>query len=135
MKIIADTNVLVRLLMADDKAQSRLAIEVMETADVVAISIHSLCELVWVLARQYEIPRGDIASAIRGLAGTRNVVVNRPAVEAGLAILEAGGDFADGAIAYDGRWLGGETFVSFDKKAVALIAGEGQSAKLMANVA
>lgn len=29
-----------------------------------------------------------------------------PAAEAGLALLEAGGDFADGVIAYEGSWLG-----------------------------
>jgi len=40
--------------------------------------------------------------------------VNRPAAEAGLALLEAGGDFADGVIAHEGRWLGAEAFVSFD---------------------
>jgi hypothetical protein len=32
-------------------------------------------------------------------------------------MLDAGGDFADGVIAYEGKWLGAETFVSFDKKA------------------
>jgi hypothetical protein len=42
-------------------------------------------------------------------------VVNRPAVEAGLSVLDAGGDFADGVIAYDGSWLSGEVLVSFDK--------------------
>ncbi len=57
--------------------------------------------------------------------------VNRPAVEAGLSVLEAGGDFADGVIAYEGNWLGGETFVSFDKKAVALLTAQGQSARLL----
>jgi predicted nucleic-acid-binding protein len=60
-----------------------------------------------------------------------NVVVNRPAVEAGLAVLRAGGDFADGLIAYEGEWLGGETFVSFDKKAVAVIAKQGQQTRLL----
>lgn len=54
---------------------------------------------------------------------------NRPAVEAGLAVLDAGGDFADGVIAYEGQWLGAETFVSFDKKAVALLIARGQSAR------
>lgn len=39
--------------------------------------------------------------------GTRNVVLNGPAVEAGLSMLEAGGDFADGVIALDGQRLGG----------------------------
>jgi hypothetical protein len=36
------------------------------------------------------------------LMNAGNVVVNRPAAEPGLAVLEAGGDFADGAIAYEG---------------------------------
>jgi predicted nucleic-acid-binding protein len=39
---------------------------------------------------------------------------------------------ADGVIAYDGNWLGGETFISFDKKAVSLIAKQGYQAKLPA---
>jgi predicted nucleic-acid-binding protein len=48
-----------------------------------------------------------------------------------LAVLEAGGDFADGVIAYEGAWLGGETFVSFDKKAVTLLTDQGHSARLL----
>ncbi|HEX2886099.1 type II toxin-antitoxin system VapC family toxin [Vineibacter terrae] len=131
MKITADTNVLLRAIVADDEAQSKVAIEALESADMVAISLHSLCELAWVLARQYQIPRADIAEAIRRLIETRNVVVNRPAVEAGLRVLNAGGDFADGVIAYDGNWLGGEIFVSFDKKAVTLVAQQGQQAQLL----
>jgi predicted nucleic-acid-binding protein len=45
--------------------------------------------------------------------------------------MNAGADFADGVIAYEGRWLGGETFVSFDKKAVAAIAEQGMKARLL----
>jgi hypothetical protein len=55
--------------------------------------------------------------------------MNRPAAEAGLAMLEAGGDFADGAIAYEGSWLGADTFVSFDKKAVALMQARGEAVR------
>jgi len=131
MKITADTNVLLRAVMADDEAQSKLAIETMESADMVAISLQSFCEFAWVLARRYTVPRADIATAIRSLIGTRNVVVNRPAVEAGLSVLDAGGDFADGVIAYDGSWLGGESFVFFDQKAVKLLAAQGQPAQLL----
>ncbi len=132
MKITADTNVLVRLLMADDEAQNALAIRAVEEASAVAVGIHSLCELAWVLHRHYGVPRGDVATAIRHLTEARNVVVNRPAVEAGLKILEAGGDFADGAIAYEGRWLGGETFVSFDAKTVKLLERTGKQALILA---
>jgi predicted nucleic-acid-binding protein len=58
--------------------------------------------------------------------------MDRPSVDAGLAVLKAGGDFADGVIAHGGNWLGGETFVSFDKKAISLIARQGFQAKLLA---
>jgi hypothetical protein len=34
-------------------------------------------------------------------------------------------------IAYEGRWLGTETFVSFDKKAVEMLAGLGESARVL----
>lgn len=131
MRITADTNVLVRLLVGDDEAQGRAAIEAVESASSVAISVHSLCELAWVLGGRYGMPRSEIAAAIRGLASAQNTVVNRPAVEAGLAVLEAGGDFADGVIAFDGQWLGGETFVSFDKKAVKLLAEQDVPTRLL----
>ena len=45
-------------------------------------------------------------------------------------MLAAGGDFADGVIAFDGRRLGGEVFASFDRKAVELIAVNGGGAEL-----
>jgi predicted nucleic-acid-binding protein len=44
-------------------------------------------------------------------------------------VLKAAGEFADGLIAYEGAWLGGETFVSFDRKAVALIAAQAMRAQ------
>jgi predicted nucleic-acid-binding protein len=84
-----------------------------------------------VLRKVYDFPPSDIAAAIRALLASANVEANRPAVEAGLSVLEAGGDFADGVMAYEGHWLGGETFVSFDKKAVALLTAQGQSARLL----
>ena len=131
MKITADTNVLLRALVGDDPDQQRVAIEALDAAETVAVSVQSVCELAWVLARGYRTSRDDIAVAIRQLLETRNIAVDRPAVEAGLAVLEAGGDFADGVIAHDGRWLGGETFVSFDVQAVKLLARSGQTTQLM----
>jgi Predicted nucleic-acid-binding protein, contains PIN domain len=130
VKIVADTNVLLRVIVGDDVRQSQAALKAMEHADLVAVSLHSLCELAWVLQRRYDVSREDIAVAIRQLMNTQNIVLNRPAVEAGLSILDAGGDFADGVIAFEGQWLGGETFVSFDQKAVALLTAQGQSARL-----
>ena len=131
MKITADTNVLLRALVGDDPDQQRVAIEALDAAETVAVSVQSVCELAWVLARGYRTSRDDIAVAIRQLLETRNIAVDRPAVEAGLAVLEAGGDFADGVIAHDGRWLGGQTFVAFDVQAVKLLARSGQTTQLL----
>lgn len=132
VKVTADTNVLLRAVLGDDTAQQQVAIATLEGAELVAISVQSLCEFVWVLERGYRTARADIAAAIRRLLDLRNVAVDRPAVEAGLRVLDAGGDFADGVIAHDGNWLGGDTFVSFDRKAVALLAGQGRQARLLA---
>ena len=132
MKITADTNVLLRAVVGDDQKQSAVAIETLESAEMVAVSLQAICEFAWVLGRRYGVSRGDVGAAIRRLMETRNVLVNRPAVERGLSVLEAGGDFADGVIAYDGAFLGAETFVSFDRKAVALLAAEGRATKLLA---
>jgi predicted nucleic-acid-binding protein len=132
MKIVADTNVLVRVFIEDNPAQSQAARVVLAEAEAVVVSRHALCELVWVLRYTYEFPMKRIADLIRELREKENVVTDRAAVEAGLAAMDAGGDFADGVIAYEGRWLGGEEFVSFDKKAVSLIAEQGQKAKFLA---
>jgi predicted nucleic-acid-binding protein len=132
VKITTDTNVLVRALIADDAWQSRLAQDALAEAELVAVTLPALCELVWVLDRGYKIPTVDIAEAIRRLANAANVAMNQPAVDAGLAMLEAGGDFADGVIAHEGAWLGADTFVSFDKKAAKLIAARGGRVKLLA---
>ncbi len=131
MKITADTNVLVRALTGDDARQSKVAQAELANADVVALALPALCELVWVLSKGYKICSTDIAEAIRRLSNGVNVVVNRPAVEAGLAVLDAGGDFADGVIAYEGSWLGADAFVSFDKTAVKLVKAQGETARLL----
>lgn len=122
---------MLRLTVGDDEAQQQTAIETLEGAELVAISVHALCEFAWVLDRIYDAQRADISAAIRRLLDMRNVVANRPTIEAGLAVLDAGGDFADGVIAFDGQWLGAETFLSFDKKAVKLLGQQGTAALLL----
>jgi predicted nucleic-acid-binding protein len=132
MKITADTNVLVRAVTEDHEQQSRAAQTALKKAELVAMPMPALCELVWVLSQGYKIPPAEIAEAIRRLINGASAVVNRPAAEVGLAVLDAGGDFADGVIAYEGKWLGADTFVSFDKRAVKLIEAQGGFARLLA---
>ncbi len=131
MRVTVDTNVLVRALVGDDPAQSKAAAKLLTEAELIAIALPCLCELVWVLRKVYGLALSDAAAAIRALLVAANVEMNRPAVEAGLAVLDAGGDFADGVIAYEGQWLGGVTFVSFDKKAVSLLKRQGRRALIL----
>lgn len=131
MNISVDTNILVRAIVRDDTKQASAAAKILKTASLIAVSVPCLCEFVWVLRRVYSFDGESISAAIRALLDTRNVMMNRPAVEAGLALLEAGGDFADGAMAYEGTWLGGESFISFDKQAVELLAEQGVATQLL----
>lgn len=131
MKIAVDTNVLIRAVVRDDAKQAAVAVKVLRDADLIAVALPCLCEFVWVLLKVYGFQPADIAGAIRALLAAANVEMNRPAVERGLSMLDAGGDFADGVIAYEASWLGGETFVSFDKNAVALLLAQGQAARLL----
>jgi predicted nucleic-acid-binding protein len=131
LKITPDTNLFVRLFVDDDVTQRRLAEQALEDAELVAVTMPALCELAWVLTRSYQVRSADVASAIRSLIDVANVVVDRPAVEAGLAFLDRGGDFADGVIAHQGYELGGDVFVSFDQKAVGLVDEVGEAALLL----
>ena len=131
MRVTADTNVLVRAVTGDDARQSPLAQAELANADLVALTLPTLCELVWVLSRGYRIAAPDIAETLRRLMNADNVAVNRPAVEAGLALLDAGGDFADGVIAHEGRWLGADAFLSFDKTAANLLSAQGEAVRLL----
>ena len=130
MKITADTNLLIRAAVQDDPRQARLAARVLQNAESVAVPVSVLCEFVWVLRRGYKKSTSDTADAIHRLMKSANVVLNRPAIEAGLAVLDAGGDFADGVIAYEGEWLGAEEFLSFDSTAVSILQSLGVRARL-----
>jgi predicted nucleic-acid-binding protein len=131
MRIAVDTNILVRAAVRDHPSQTEAAMREMDRAELLALSVPCLCEFAWVLRSVYGFRPSDIGIAIRSVLAAENVETNRPAVEAGLAMLDAGGDFADGAIAYEGKWLGGETFVSFDRKAVEMLKAQGMAARLL----
>lgn len=83
MRITPDTSVLVRSVVRDDERQALAAARVLKEADVIAITIPTLCEFVWVLRKVYGFEQPDVASAVRALINTGNLVMNRPAVEAG----------------------------------------------------
>lgn len=128
--MIADTNILLRAVVRDDAKQARIAEAELAKADRIVVPIATLCEFAWVLSSGYRRSKGDIAKAIRGLLASAKVVTNRPVAEAGLSLLDCDGDFADGAIAFDGIAMGGQTFVSFDKNAIKLLKSRGYAARV-----
>ncbi len=132
MEIIADTNVLVRAIVADDPKQAAVAQKVLRDANLIAVSPIALCELYWVLSRAYQVADADIETAIRELVSAANVCTDALAVEAGLMFMNSGGDFADGVLWHLGATLGGKTFVSFDKKAANILKAHKASVKLIA---
>lgn len=129
--IIIDTNVLVRAATFDDPRQAAVAEKVLAESERSVIGMACLCEFAWVLSRAYKHRPYVIAATIRRLIDEPSATVDRPAVEAGLATLDAGGDFADGVIAFEGRRMGGDIFVSFDRDAVRHVEAAGAAAKLL----
>lgn len=134
MRITIDTNLLVRIVIGDDAGQTEVALRVLEQAEAVALPLPCLCELVWVLGRVYGLPKDKIALSVQAITERKNVSVDGPSVRAGLQLLHGGGDFADGVIAASGAAMGSETFISFDRKAVAQIAALGLAASHPANI-
>ncbi|HEY1363617.1 MAG TPA: type II toxin-antitoxin system VapC family toxin [Xanthobacteraceae bacterium] len=131
MKITADTNVLVRASLMDHAVQGRIAADALLQAECFVVTLVSLCEFAWVLTRGYRRNTTEVAAAIRKLIDASTILVDRPAADAGLAVLEKGGDFADGVIAFEGRRVGANVFTSFDKRAVELIEATGGEAWLL----
>ena len=128
VKITADTNVLLRTVVADDAEQAAAARALLLQASLVAVPVPVFCEFAWVLKRSYARSGAEIAAAIEALTNTDVIATDVPAVEAGLAALRAGGDFADGVIAHQGEALGGTVFASFDRRAVARLRDTGVAA-------
>ena len=131
VKLTLDTNVLVRLATQDNPQQAAAALKVLQTASLIAVPSTALCEMVWVLIRGYRYTPEQVAHAIRTLLQVGQVVCNTPAVLAGLALLQSGGDFADGVIAFEGELMVGQEFLTFDKAAAKLLKQQKRKVRLL----
>lgn len=109
-----DTNVIVRLLTADDPVQAEAAKQIIREGDVF-IGVTVLLETEWVLRAAYGFGANDIAAAIRGLAGLSQVTVEEAgAVAQALDWMAKGMDFADAL--HLARAQHCSAFVTFDRK-------------------
>jgi len=93
--ISVDTNVIVRLLVADDRGQADRARRLFEE-QVVLVPTTVLLEVEWVLRSAYDFAAGAIHEAFSRLLGLPQVVLTEPAlVQTALAAYVRGLDFAD----------------------------------------
>jgi predicted nucleic-acid-binding protein len=90
-----DTDVIVRFLTGDDKAQAERARQVIG-CEPVFVPRTVLLEVEWVLRAAYDLPSSRIIPALRGLAGLPGVSVeDAPIVAQAMRWAEDGYDFAD----------------------------------------
>jgi predicted nucleic-acid-binding protein len=119
--IAFDTNVLVRLLVEDDRRQFDAALalleRVAEARETCYLSDAVLCETVWVLTSVYRARRADVVGALTALTadpryGFDDVEAVREAIEG----YESGrADFADHLIGCRARRRGARTTYTFDR--------------------
>jgi len=118
-----DTNVLVRLLVEDDKAQSARARSLVNNAiaqgETIFLSALVILETEWVLRSRYGFAKADIADTLTRLLDTKELAFeDEPSLEEALHYWkESGADFADCLIGIRNRRLGCRATASFDAKA------------------
>ncbi|HQQ75118.1 MAG TPA: type II toxin-antitoxin system VapC family toxin [Pseudomonadales bacterium] len=122
--IAIDTNVVVRLLVADNPAQYKASVKLFSTQDIY-IADTVILEAEWVLRAAYGLSAVDICKAFRQLFGLANVTLsNGQLVAEVIDWHEAGLDFADAfhlALSRDSESM--KTFdKDFIKRAAALTA-------------
>ena len=114
----ADTNVLVRLLVADHPAQLRAARRIVAQSGPLYVSQIALVETIWVLGFTYRLPRRDQGAVVEQLLAGAEVVLERPAeVAAALVSFRSSrADFADCLLLENARAAGMLPLATFDKR-------------------
>jgi predicted nucleic-acid-binding protein len=128
--IALDTNVLVRFLVEDDKAQSAKAAKLVQRAvtrkETLFVSDVVLCETVWVLVSAYRVTRAEVGQVLgQLLKATHLNFRNVDELLQALKAFGAGkGDFADYVIREHARVAGCDEVATFDR---ALLTEKGFS--------
>lgn len=122
-----DTNVVVRLLTADDPQQTEAARKLMSSLTPGQpgwISLVVLTETHWVLRRGYKHPADAIIAAFAELLASSEIVLEQPdIVAAALDSARQGADFADAVISFVARRAGAHTTMTFDARAARALDG------------
>jgi predicted nucleic-acid-binding protein len=109
-----DTNVVVRLLVADDADQAQAARQIVLGGETF-LGVSVVLETEWVLRAGYDFTAPQIVDALRALGGLPGLTMEEPEqVAMALEGLEQGMDFADALhLARSGHC---REFVTFDRK-------------------
>lgn len=119
--IALDTNVLVRFLVDDDKAQSARAARLIRLAvardEPLFLSDIVVCETVWVLSSAYRVSRAEIGDVLGQLLGATHLVFRDVDVllRAREAFARGRGDFADYVIREGALAAGCDEVATFDR--------------------
>jgi predicted nucleic-acid-binding protein len=127
--IALDTNVLLRYLVEDDRAQASRATETIErrltVQDPGFVSLVSVLEIVWVLGSLYKRTSLQIANHIEMVlaADTLEVQNEQQVYEAVVALRNGRGTFEDALIGSLGIWRGCTSTLTFDQNAAKRLNG------------
>lgn len=117
--IAADTNILVRAIVGDDRAQSARARRWMSAHQSEGILVDHivLVELAWVLRARYAQSRAEIARVLELLTATGGIVIpEEDVVRNALTAYKSGrGDFADHLMRERAAARGGAPLATFDE--------------------
>lgn len=118
-----DTNIVVRYLAQDDRAQSAVATRLLErelAAETPGyICLVTLAEVVWVMTSLYSADRNAVVRAVEGLLSAAQLrIQNAEAVWLALQdYRDSTADFSDALIATLGKGAGCEHTLTFDRAA------------------
>jgi len=121
-----DTNVLLRYLLQDDRAQAaavnRLVERLAGPAGPGFISLPTILEIAWVLRSRYRMSPIEVAAALDQLLATEALLIQneRELFAAVSALREGLGSFEDALIGALGQWAGCDSTLTFDRKASRL---------------
>lgn len=119
-----DTNVLVRFIVQDDPAQSRIATRLIETKLTLEckgfVSSVVLCEVLWVLKRAYRQPKEQLLAVVKLILETEVLEIeNRDSAWRAYYDFDEGvADFSDYYIAQINKAHGAPVTVTFDECAL-----------------
>jgi predicted nucleic acid-binding protein len=112
-----DTNILVRHLTGDPPAQARRATRYLETADELLLPDLIAAEVAYVLESYYEVPRAQVAEALRAILAFPSMrVVDADLLRRVVEVYEVHSlDFADAYLVASAERTGVGVIASFDR--------------------